>query len=323
MTKSGNIAAAFDSLLESGIRPAKGSILASSFDEKKQAWKVGIDDAGHPCVLVQPEMRNAKKVAAIALENLEVQFQIRCKIQHEGGRIETAHYTLLKLTSERVSDRTVFFSVCEAITDLAGHKPDEASLYEAITRLVALFRRLLLPPSRTNVGLFGEMVFILEARDAAKAIHAWRTDEYDRYDFSIKDHRVEVKSTSRPQRIHEFSYEQCEAQYDVKGVAASIIVERSAGGITIQKLQHLIEERLIGDFASVLKLRSVVAETLQMEVIDKSAVAFDLVKARQSLEFYDLNTIPAIRGELQVGVTGVRFKSNLDLCSPIKKLIVF
>lgn len=318
MIKSGNIMVAFDSLLKSGIRPEKGSILASSFDDCKQAWKVGIDDAGHPCVLVQPSSTNARKASAIALENLEVQFQVRCKLQHEEGSITTAHYTLLRLTSERISDRTVFFSVCETIADLAGCDPDEVSLHEAIARLVALFRRLLLPPSRTNIGLFGEMVFILEAADTAKAIHAWRNDEYDRHDFSTQDLRIEVKSTSQPQRIHEFSYEQCEIQSGTNSLVASIIVERNAGGITVQQLQDLIEERLIGHFGSLLKLRSVVAETLQTDVVSKSGTTFDLKKARQSLEVYDLQSIPAIREAPQFGVTGVRFKSNLDLCSPIK-----
>lgn len=302
----------------SGIRPATGCILASSFDEGGDAWKVGVDDAGHPCILVQPISRGHKKAAAIALENFEAQFQVRCTLQHADGTTQTAHYTLLRLTSKRLADRAVFFSVCETIRDLVGREPDESSLYQAVARLVALFRRLLLPPTRTNIGLFGEMVFILEARSASTAIQAWRNDEYDRYDFSTPNLRIEVKTTSQPQRIHEFSYEQCDVGGDIKGVVASIIVERASSGTNVLQLQNLIEERLTGDYASLLKLRSVVAETIQGEENSGHGITFDLAKAKRSLAIYNLESIPAVRGVLQVGVSSVRFKSNLDLCTPLK-----
>lgn len=317
MKNPGTFAAAFVRLLKSGGRPVKGSILASSVDDAKVAWKVGIDDTGNPCVLVRPNPSNSKKASAISLENLEVQFRVNCRLQHEVGGFDTENYTLLRLTSERTSDQTIFFSVCETIADLAGLEPDEATLNQAISRLVALFRRLLLPPSKTSIGLFGELVFILEARDAAEAILAWRNDEYDRYDFSTHDVRIEVKSTSQPHRIHEFSFEQCQVQDDLIGIVASIIVEQSAGGVTVQQLQSQIEERLTGDYASLLKLRSVVAETLQVGQTTQNSPTFDLKKAKRSLQVYDLQAIPAIRETPQVGVTGVRFKSNLDLCLPM------
>lgn len=319
MTGSGRFLTAFDKLLQSGIRPEKGSILASSIESGNQAWKVGIDDAGNACILVTPKPSSAKRAPAIALENLEVQYRVRCKLQHEVGSVETELYTLLRLKTEHESDRAVFFSVCETIAKLVGCEPDETALNQAVIRLVALFRRLLLPPSRTNIGLFGEMVFILESRDAGRAIHAWRNDEYDRYDFSTDKVRIEVKSTSQSQRIHEFSLEQCEVLPDVTGMVASVIVEPNAGGTTIQQLQSQIENQLTGDYSSLLKLRSVVAETLHSGSNLRSGPAFDLKKARHSLEIYDLNSIPAIREVPPRGVTGVRFKSNLDLCTPLRK----
>jgi hypothetical protein len=255
MIESGSIATAFESLLRLESKPLAGSILASSLEGGKGSWKVGIDDAGRPCVLVQPISRGGKKAAAVSLENLEVQFQLRCNIQHAEGTVATAHYTLLRLTSESLADRSVFFSVCETIANLTGHSPDEVSLHQAIARLVALFRKLLLPPSRTNIGLFGEMIFILASKDASKAIYAWRNDEYDRYDFSTQNIMIEVKTTSHSQRVHEFSYEQCDIQGGANGFAVSIIVERASGGINVHQLQNKIEERLTGDFASILKLR--------------------------------------------------------------------
>lgn len=319
MTSSGRFLTAFDELLRSGTRPEKGSILASLIDSGNQAWKVGIDDAGNACVLVKPKPSSAKRAPAIALENLEVQYRVKCKLQHEVGSIETELYTLIRLKSEHVADRTVFFSVCEAITELIGCEPDETVLNQAVLRLVTLFRRLLLPPSRTNIGLFGELVFILESCDAGRAILAWRNDEYDRYDFSTDEVRIEVKSTSQSQRIHEFSLEQCEVLPNITGLVASVIVEQSAGGTTIQQLQSQIENRLTGDYSSLLKLRSVVAETLHSGSNLQLSPAFDLKKAQHSLEIYDLNSIPAIRELPPTGVTSVRFKSNLDLCTPLKK----
>jgi hypothetical protein len=319
MTSSGRFLTAFEKLFQSETRPEKGSILASLTESENHAWKVGIDDAGNACVLVKPKPSNVKRAPAIALENLEVQYRVNCKLQHDVGNIEMELYTLIRLKSEHVADRVVFFSVCETIAELVGYEPDETALNQAVLRLVTLFRRLLLPPSRTNIGLFGEMVFILESSDTGRAIHAWRNDEYDRYDFSTDEVRIEVKSTSQPQRIHEFSLEQCEAPPDTTGMVASIVVEQSAGGTTIQQLQDQIENLLTGDYDSLLKLRSVVAETLHSGSNVQPGSAFDLKKARYSLEVYDLSSIPALREVPPKGVTGVRFKSNLDLCTPLRK----
>lgn len=45
---------------------------------------------------------------------------------------------------------------------------------------------------------------------------------------------------------------------------------------------------------------------------------FDLHKARSSLAFFDLRTIPAIRRPIPAAVSGVRFITNLESCSEQK-----
>jgi hypothetical protein len=45
-------------------------------------------------------------------------------------------------------------------------------------------------------------------------------------------------------------------------------------------------------------------------------VRFDEAVARASLKWFDLRDIPAIRGDLPVGVSSLRFSSNFGTSSP-------
>lgn len=318
MSVSGNITVAYEELLQGDTRPSSGSIVASQFEGGGSSWKVGIDETGHPCILVSPKAQSKSKQPAIALENLAIQFNLRCRLEHSDGTSSIGNYVLLRLTSDRSSDLAIFFSVCEAIVGLLGGDPDEADLYDAVQRIVTLFRRLLLQPTRTQVGLFGEMLVIFLAEDPKLAIDAWREDEGERHDFSSPELRIEVKTTSQGQRTHEFSLEQCDVEVYGPIIVASVMAERISGGVNILQLRSKIEARLAGQFPSIFKLRSIVAEALGSGVSSGELVSFDLTKAKQTLKFYDIRDVPAVRGKLPAGVSGVRFRSNLDLCTPLE-----
>jgi len=53
-----------------------------------------------------------------------------------------------------------------------------------------------------EIGLFGELVFMLCHENVDEAIKAWHIDPLDTYDFSGKGLQLEIKTTTRPVRIH-------------------------------------------------------------------------------------------------------------------------
>jgi hypothetical protein len=66
----------------------------------------------------------------------------------------------------------------------------------------------------------------------------------------------------------------------------------------------------------VLKLHVIVAGTLGTTLNESLGVRFDDRLADSSLQFFDLADIPAIRDNLQPGVSDVHFRSDLSAMKP-------
>lgn len=309
---SGSFALAYDDLIAGGRTPSEGSFLVVPIGVGFQNWFVGIDDQQRPSVLVQSETVEGRQPPPIKLENLDVQFHVPCKIERANARIVDANCSVMRLSSADRSTREVFFSVCDSIALMLGDSPKDNELSKAMRRLAEIFRRMLSSPTRKLSGLFGELCLIHQARLPHELIRDWREDDADRYDFSSNELKVEVKSSSTRRRTHEFSFEQCNPPAGAVGLVASLFTERTGRGTSVRELQVLIEARVAGRPDSILKLREVIAKTLGSDQQSAESAQFDLTLATESIAFFDLKEIPAIRDVLPQNVSHVRFSSDLS-----------
>ena len=308
---TGRFATAYAGLVSEGGRPSEASYLVVSLDDGLEHWFVGMDDQEHPSILVQSESATGRQPPPIKLENLEVQFHVPCKIERRGEPTNNATCSVMRLNSIDPATRDVFFSVCDSIVAMLGNNPRDKELSKAMRRLAAIFRKMLAPPTRMLSGLFGELSLIYQALLPHELVRDWREADEDRYDFSSNDLKVEVKSTSTRRRVHEFAFEQCNPPAGALGLVASIFIERAGRGTSIRELQTLIESRLTGRPDAILKLREVVAKTLGTAHRQAEDVLFDLTLATESIAFFDLNRIPALRDEPPLNVSLIRFASDL------------
>ncbi len=198
---------------------------------------------------------------------------------------------------------------------LLGSAPSTVAVSNAVEQLIGLFQKLKMPPRKSIVGLVGELVVIMVARDATQAVEAWRSDPDERYDFTAGNLRLEAKASSTRSRVHALSLEQATPPNDTVGLLASVYVEQAGGGKSVQSLLSAIESKL-PSYEAILKLRMVVAETLGHELVSAMGWCFDLEQGISSVRFFDLKTIPAIRGTLPTEVSGVRFSTNLSNVEP-------
>jgi hypothetical protein len=225
--------------------------------------------------------------------------------------------TVVTCTAPELQIQEYFLHVCETIVRIVGPTPAQGRVVEVVQRLIDLFQRLTRPSSRSVLGLIGELYVIARSRDAAQAVRAWRSADDDRFDFTLKDLRLEVKASSERARVHYLSAEQCRPPPGTVGVLASLFIEITGGGMSVQELVRGIEGHLAASGDLVLKLQETVAETLGQSLPIALAIRFDERLARASLQLYDLATVPGIRENIPVGVTQVRFRSDLSRTPPL------
>ena len=286
---------------------------------------VGMTVEGFPCLFIKLVTVDGQYIPNVMLQYLSVRFNVPCSLGVKGETFESK-LTVVSCPSFEQEIVRYFFSVCESLLDIVGKNISASELSRAVSRLASIFQNIAKPARGSVTGLVGELLIIRFAQEPKAVVKAWRRDDDERFDFSSTDCELEIKSTTTGLREHYFSHRQCEAE---DSYVASILLEKKSNGCSLRDLLEEIEDLLKNDLEQILKVRSVVAKTLGETLAEAFEFSFDKKAAKSSIQFYELRSIPAIRGELPEGVSSVRFKSDLSKVEPLsiellqEKLFIF
>jgi len=282
-----------------------------------QSYFIGKDRDSRACLLVATIDDSQRQPSPIRLESLDVQFELPCRLKKERELAKNGRFTVIRCRSLDGETVRYFLSVCEVVLRTIGDNPARREIASAVHRLAVIFQKTQKPPARTVNGLFGELYLLSRSSNPARALTAWRIDDAARFDFVDGDVRLDVKTTSSRERTHIFSYEQCNPPPGTIAVAASMFVERVSRGISLRSLLDHIAEIVGPQIDLALKLHEVTAATLGTSLNESMSLSFDGKLAESSLRFFNLTNLPAIRGPLPAGVSGVRFRSDLSMSNAI------
>lgn len=277
---------------------------------------LGRSQQGRPALLFSTS-EGPQPGPPVELANIGVISNVRCRIR-QGGEEASRQLTVVQCLASDTETQTYFLKVAQQFLASPSDHPTPAQIVEVIHRLVALFARLSQPARKTARGLFGELLMIEWSSDPHAALDAWHAAPDDRYDFVLSDLRLEVKTSSMRARTHGFSFEQCAPPPSVIAIVASMFLEQAGGGTSMRELVERIEARLESDTEQIVKLHTVIADSLGEGAQTAMRQRFDEHLARSSLLLVDIAAVPAIRGELPLGVSGVRFKSDIAGLDPLR-----
>jgi hypothetical protein len=275
------------------------------------AYFIGKDNNANACLLISAPDKESRRHVPIRLESLEVAFDIPSFIK-QSGKVSEGTFTVVRCRSNDGEMVRYFLSVAEILLRILGPNPSRGAISNSITRLAHIFQRLQSPATRSVNGLFGELFLICESLNPFRTLAAWRTQDTSRFDFNTGSVRIDVKTAAGRQRIHTFSYEQCNPPSGTTALVASLYVEQAGGGISLQEIVREIEGLVATNAELVLKLHDTVAETLGRSLNEGLRVRFDRRLSASSLHFYELRSIPAIRDEPPLGVSDIHFRSDLS-----------
>jgi len=276
--------------------------------------RIGKDTSGWPAILLKGTLDQTG--ARIRLEHLDVQHSVRCRVT-SGQNTEENLYTVIRCTEADDELAQYFLHTVEPVLKLLGSTPTFKEISSAISHLVELFRALTQPPIKSVIGLWAELFVIQNSKNTLALLQAWHATPEEKYDFSSGSQRIEVKSTSRRERVHHFSLEQLTPPSGCRVVVASLFVERNGGGISLREIIEEMRKDLTTEPDLQERLDRVVALTLGNALRQGYAARFDRELAQESLSFFDSVEIPKIQEPLPLNITDVHFKSNLSQCPPL------
>src|SRR5260370_41247904 len=111
-----------------------------------------------------------KMQSPIRLENLDVQFELRCHLRRnrEADRIGT--FTVIRCRSLDGETIRYFLTVCETIIQGIGDKPRLREVAAAGRRLAAMFQKIEKPAARPGSGLFVGLEMIRRSGHSATVV---------------------------------------------------------------------------------------------------------------------------------------------------------
>ena len=273
--------------------------------------RVGKDGSGYPCLLIRVENApTAGRLPSLQLERLAVHHDVRCRIADTDTQVTTIE----RLTVVRCKDHDLisyFLRICEPVVATLGDSPHRSEVSRIVSRLAELFQSISRPPRGSVQGLWAELFVITTSRDPAVLVEAWHVNPEDRFDFTLGDQRLEVKSTSGPDRRHRFSLNQVRVLEDIHVLVASLFVEPAGGGSSLGELVDRIIGQLEGHPELALYVDHMVALTLGQALQRGLEERFDFERARDSLTFFRGRDIPSVSPELPPSVSSVQFTADL------------
>lgn len=276
---------------------------------------IGKDEKSRPCLLLKASNRSSRRYGNIRLEKIEANLDVACTVRL-GATAHEENFTVVRCRAVERELVSYFWYICEALLSAVGNAPTIEEVSDALHAISVIFQKLNSPPSRNVNGLFGELFLIRNCSNPGAALAAWRVDQTARFDFSNGSSRLEVKTTSGRTRVHTFSYAQCNPPENSIALIASMFVEQVGVGISLHNLIRDIEGR-VGSGELTLKLHALVASTLGAATAEAMEICFDEQLSSDSLSFFNAVSIPALRGELPLGVSNVGFQSDLSRVSAL------
>lgn len=273
------------------------------------------DASGSPCLLIRQRPQPARQ-APIRLENLFVSFDVPCRVRQATGTEEDT-FTIVRCSNQNPALFPHFLRIISPTVASLGAAPTAAAVRRSIYALVDLFQALTVPGAKTIQGLFGELTLICLSRDPVAMVAAWHREPHERFDFASGTQRIEVKSSTSRQREHHFSLEQLTPIGGSEILIASVFVERSGGGMSLQTLVDQTRALIASDSTLVARFDTIFYAALGSNWVDAMDESFDWQLARESVAFYRGEAVPRPQNSRTDAVFEVRFRSDLGSVQPM------
>ena len=302
----------FSAFLDLSNALSSTEFMAISLSTKRKDFLAKNND-GAPMFLLH-DSSAAKYNPGINFRHLSAEFHATCHVRTDVADIED-QFCLVWCDAEAPELHELFVRCVSAAIEELPESCGTRELESCISKLRDLFSALARPSAREISGLWSELFVISCCGNSLRALSLWQEDQFDRFDFSSSTLHIEIKSTVRGLRAHEFALEQLQQPVGAAGFVVSMVLQPLTGGISVLDLAREIEAEVAGFPRLKQKLWENVAKTLGADFSDKLDKRFDRTFAERNLTVYSMNDIPRPETPSDPRITALRFVSDLTAVS--------
>lgn len=283
--------------------PADFATVSLPFFDRETGTGIGVDNNGAVC-LVLPGLEKQS-----AFETKALVFDPWCETKLLKEQTTLPKCAILRCKVDR-TDKALLRVVVGILLSLVDLQVRFQDAGNAIWALKTLFSEGFESSVQINVvrGLIGELLLIDSSANPKSAISCWHIDFDDRYDYSINNARIEIKTTTSSVRQHRFTSRQLPPIHGVKLWVASVQLAEVAVGATVSSLFDRIVAKV--DLVSAQKLLDVIVETIGLPPGAILEPQFDLDASAASIRLFVSDVIPT--PAVSPGVSDLKWTAYLD-----------
>jgi len=251
--------------------------------------------------------------------NILLRFKESCKI-HEDNT--SSIFTILSCRSNDELTIKMFLDICETTIPQLNNEPSAEEIKKITNVIIDLFREIS-DKKRSIIGLWGELFLIYSSSNTKKTLQAWHENPTDKYDFFDDNEALEVKCTSKTDRIHKFQHDQLLSEIKNHYIASIMVSENHNDGLSVLDLYEEIKKNELPlNLINKLKKNYYrVIGTNPKEDLDE--LKFDIDYSKKNLMYYKLKDVTSLTND-DDSITEISYKvdlsrkKNLDVLSKDK-----
>ncbi len=275
---------------------------------------IGKSAGGGACLLVSAASDDLSRPAAYDLDLLRVDWNRLVKYLHGGQQTEN-RFTIIRCKGDDLEQIELFFYIFVSLLSRLEQPLKSQSVMESVNRCIQLFQRSQLPPSKSVLGVWSELLLICLSGDTNFFARAWHSSANEKYDFAFGSSLIEVKCTTGSTRSHHFSAAQLIPPSGAKCWVASFRTSSLTNGTTVKDLVEEATNREGISLENAERILDITISALGKDWASGRAQSFDRKEAVESLKFFRCQDVPPV-GPVPAGVSAVQFTSELEFAIP-------
>ena len=267
---------------------------------------IGKNFEGLPSILIKTKDQESI-VSNYKGANILLRFNENCKI-HEDKT--SSMFTILSCRSDDELTIKMFLDICETTIPQLNNEPSAEEIKKITNVIIELFREIS-DKKRSIIGLWGELFLISSSSNKEKTLQAWHENPTDKYDFFDDNQALEVKCTSKTDRIHKFQHDQLLSEIKDHYIASIMVSENPNDGLSVLDLYEDIKKNKL-PINLINKLKKNFYRVIGSNPKeDLNELKFDLDYSKKNVMYYKLKDISTLVNE-DDSVTDISYKVDLS-----------
>lgn len=250
-------------------------------------------------------------VRRTALISIECNMHVTYKL---NGKPEEDVMHVVKCFSDEIKEIELFLET--AMLLIGNNTATKDDIVATFQILASFFEDKSEPSDNELFGLYAELFTIKEFNEEIKIGEYWQTRDKLKFDFSISDKvKVEVKSTTKPMRVHHFRHDQLSTSiYEI--YILSYLLRRDDEGLSLLELIKCCKPIIERNTNRLVKVNKV------LKNVDHSRLAsirFEEELTRQNLKIFNGEDAPKFTERRPEGVANAEYDCNFESAPTVER----